>query len=189
MKEIIHIPEPFLFSPLKHYLPYIKDFAELRAGEEIYPGSEKLIRELRHIGKCVMDVYKGEMSLDQIFSEIRFFLLSNRIYTKDVYCKWAGTNIRHYQIIRLSDGSHWILKYYENEFRYVHIFPSRSSSFSFRVKANTLKSALLYNILIGKDYISKEDMNKARALAGLSPVKDIADVEAITKMIEILREF
>lgn len=188
MSVIIDIPEPFLFSPLKHYLPYIKDFMELRAGEERYPGSEELIRELRHIGTCVMDVYKGDLSTDQIFSEIRQFLLSGQIYMKDVYGKWAGTSFRNYRIIRLSDGSRWTLKYYEDEFRYVHIFPSRSSPFTFRIKANTLKSALLYHILIGKDYISREDLNKARSLMGLSPVKGVSDVEAITEMIEIMRE-
>ena len=188
MSVIIDIPEPFLFSPLKHYLPYIKDFTELRAGEERYPGSEELIRELRHIGTCVMDVYKGDLSPDQIFSEIRQFLLSGQIYMKDVYGKWAGTSFRNYRIIRLSDGSRWTLKYYDDEFRYVHIFPSRSSPFTFRIKANTLKSALLYHILIGKDYISREDLNKARSLMGLSPVRGVTDVEAITEMIEIMRE-
>lgn len=181
------IPEPFLFSPLKHYLPYIKAYTENKAEEESYPGSKEFIKELSHIGTCVMDVYKGNLPPDQIFGEIRHFLLSNQIYTKDLYGKWAGKSFRNYRIIKLSDGSRWTLKYYEDESRYVHIFPSRSSPYTFRIKANTLKSALLYQILIGRDYISKEDLNEARALAGLSPVKGIADVEAITEMIEMLR--
>lgn len=188
MNVIFQIPEPFLFSPLKHYLPYIKAFTDTKAVEESYHGTEALIRELRHIGTCVMDVYKGYLPPDQIFSEIRHFLLSGQIYGKDQYGQWAGKSFRNYRIIKLSDGSCWTLKYHEDEFRYVHIFPSRSSPFTFRVKANTMKSALLYQILTGKDYISKEDLNRTRALAGLSPVKGIAEVEAITEMIEILRE-
>jgi hypothetical protein len=47
---------------------------------------------------------------------------------------------------------------------------------------------VLYIIVIGKDYVSEDDLNKARALAGLSPVRDVADTEAVTEMIEILRK-
>lgn len=188
MEVHLHIPEPFLFSPLKHYLPYIKSFTENKAEEENYPGSQKFIKELRHIGTCVMDVYKGDLPPVKIFGEIRHFLLSGQIYKKDLYGKWTGTGFRNYRIIKLSDFSQWTLKYFDDESRYVHIFPSRSSPFTFRIKANTLKSALLYQVLIGKDFISTEDLNKVRALAGLSPIKGIADVEAITEMIEILRD-
>jgi hypothetical protein len=56
-----------------------------------------------------------------------------------------------------------------------------------RIKANTLKSAILYYIIIGKDFISRNDLNKARALLRLSPIKDPAEAEAITEMIEMLR--
>lgn len=188
MATDIQIPEPILFSPLKHYLPIIKEFINRKAEEEKYPGSEGFIKELRHIGTCVMDIYKGDLSSCQIFGEIKDFLRSGRIFTKDLYMRWAGISYRSYRVITLSDGSRWTLKYYENETRYVHIFPSRSSPFTFRVKANTLKSAILYQVLIGKDYISTEDLNKARSLVGLSPVKGIADVEAITEIIEILRD-
>jgi hypothetical protein len=70
----------------------------------------------------------------------------------------------------------------------VHIFPARLSPHTFRIKANTLKSAILYVIMIGKDYISEDDLNKARAMAGLSPVREVGDAEAVTEMIEILRK-
>jgi hypothetical protein len=80
-----------------------------------------------------------------------------------------------------------MLKYHDDRTRYVHLFPARTSPHSFRVKANTLKSAIMYNILIGKNYISGKDLNRVREIQGLSPVKDTTDVEAITEMIEILR--
>jgi hypothetical protein len=79
------------------------------------------------------------------------------------------------------------LKYHDNEKRFVHIFPARNSQHTFRVKANTLKSAILYNILIGKDFITGDDLNRVRTLLNLSPVKDTVDTEAVTEMIEILR--
>lgn len=95
--------------------------------------------------------------------------------------------MKDFRIVSLSDSSQWTLKYHNNEICYVHLFPARSSPHSFRVKSNTLKSALLYYILIGKDFITGDDLNKARALLGLSPVKNTVDTEAITEMIEILR--
>jgi hypothetical protein len=80
-----------------------------------------------------------------------------------------------------------VLKYFDNKLRYVHSFPARYSPHSFRIKANTLKSAILYIIYVGKDYVTEDGLNFARAESGLSPVKDLFDAEAITEMIEILR--
>jgi hypothetical protein len=79
------------------------------------------------------------------------------------------------------------VKFHDEHDRYVHIFPARNSRYTFRVKGNTLKSALIYLILIGKDMITGEDLNKVRPYLGLSPVKDAIEAEAIVEMIEILR--
>ncbi|NLN31219.1 MAG: hypothetical protein GX158_08340 [Bacteroidales bacterium] len=188
MEAAFQIPEPFLFSPLKHYLPYIREYAERKAEKEGYPGSPEFLRELKHIGSCVMDIYRGSLSPDHIFREIRDFLLSRGTAGKKAYGRWTGKSYSSYRIIKLSDNSEWILKYNEDDSRYVHIFPSRSGPYTFRVKANTLKSALLYQVLVGRDYISGEDLNRARHPAGLSPVKSIEDARAITEMIEMLRD-
>ena len=181
------IPEPLLFNPLKHYLPFIREFQDFYSGEENHSSSKELIRELKHIGTCVMDIYTGSMLTGNIFTEVLDFLIRNRLSEKDPYKEWAGTSYNSFRIISLSDSSQWTLKFHNNENRYVHIFPARSSPHSFRVKANTLKSAILYNIFIGKNFISSDDLNRARAYMGLSPVKDPVDTEAITEMIEILR--
>jgi hypothetical protein len=183
----IEIPEPLLFSPLKHYLPFIKNYVNTRAEEEKYPGSLAFIRELKHLGNCVMDIYDGDLTAHDIFSEINSYLGSNGLAEAEAYRNWVGSGYNSYKIIPLSDASQWTLKYHPHETRFVHIFPARSGSNTFRIKANTLKSAILYLVLIGKDYISEDDLNRTRALAGLSPVKDVADAEAVTKMIEVLR--
>ncbi len=183
----IQIPEPIIFNPLKHYLPFIKNYINTKTEEEKYPGSKAFIKELKHLGTCVMDIYTGDLVPDSIFAEVKDFLESNRISGRESYRKWAGTGYNNFRIISLSDDSQWTLKYHDHKTRYVHIFPARSSRHTFRIKANTLKSAVLYLVLIGKDYISEDDLNRTRALAGLSPVKDVADAEAVTEMIEILR--
>jgi len=183
-----HIPEPLLFNPLKHYLPYIRDFISNYMPDHAKPELKNVTRELKHLGTCVMDIYTGELSQDSVFNEIREFLKTGDIEVKEAYRKWTGTDFNDYRIISLSDGSQWTLKFHNNETRYVHIFPARSSPHTFRIKANTLKSAILYVIMIGKDYVSEDDLNKARALAGLSPIREVGDAEAVTEMIEILRK-
>jgi DNA-binding ferritin-like protein (Dps family) len=184
----VDIPEPLLFNPLKHYLPFIRGFVSSRTLTIYDPGLKELTRELKHIGTCVMDIYTGQLTQEVIFKEILDFLETSNLKEKEVYKSWTGTDFDDYRIVALSDTSQWTLKYHNHETRYIHIFPARSSPYSFRIKANTLKSAILYIIIFGKDYISDDDLNAARALAGLSPVREAADTEAVTEMIEILRK-
>lgn len=182
-----YIPEPFQFNPLKHHFEYIKEFISVRLAEENINDVKELIRELKHIGTSVMDIYNGEITIEDIFKEINEILKSRKITSAHSFAKLAVEKYNDYLSASLSDGSQWVLKYHNDKSRYVHIFPARNSLHSFRIKANTLKSAILYYILIGKDYITRDDLNHTRELLGLSPVKDTADAEAITEMIEILR--
>ncbi|MGI6321837.1 MAG: hypothetical protein ACOXZO_00735 [Bacteroidales bacterium] len=187
METQIHIPNPLLFNPLKHYLPFIRDFAASRAMSVNDPRLKDLTREIKHIGSCVMDIYKGSLTMDEIFAEVINYLESNRLLSQSDYMEWTGKGFRDFRIITLSDDSRWTLKYNDNATRFVHIFPARSGPHSFRTKANTLKSAILYLTVIRKDYITDVDLNAARALAGLSPVGNVAGADAVTEMIEILR--
>lgn len=188
METDIRIPRPLLFNPLKHYLPFIRNFTVSNTMPVNDPRLGELAREIKHIGTCVMDIYKGGLTLEAVFSGILGYLETNRLVSRNDFMAWTGTGFKDFRIITLSDTSRWTLKYHNSETRYVHIFPARSSPHSFRTKANTLKSAVLYLIAIGKDYITDDDLNTARALSGLSPIGDIADAEAVTEMIGILRD-
>ena len=182
------IPPPLLLNPLKHHLGYIRQFADNCMTEEITERSKQLIiREIKHIGGSVMDVYSGILSLKSICDQVIRFIKSEGIYPREQFLKWAGPYPDSFKTIFLTDRSEWVLKYYENESGYVHIFPARYCPHTFRVKANTLKSAILYTTFIGKDFITEEDLNTARAMAGLSPVKDVYDSAAISEMIEMIR--
>ncbi len=181
------IPEPFQFNPLKHHLAYIREYTSNKISEGDNPDNKILIKELKHIGTSVMDVYSGKLSVKRICMEIKKYLISEKLIERLAFLEWVGEKYKDYRIVTLSDKSCWMLKYHKDESRFVHMFPSRLSPHTFRVKANTLKSAILYYIIIGKDYITRSDLNHSRSLLGLSPVKDTADTEAITAMIEILR--
>jgi hypothetical protein len=101
--------------------------------------------------------------------------------------KWAGEGYTDFRKIFLSDGSVWVLKYLNQKNRFIHIFPAKSSPHTIRVKANTLKSAILYHIVAGNDYVTVENLNRVRTITGLSPVREINKAAAVAEMIEILR--
>jgi hypothetical protein len=181
------IPEPILFNPLKHHLGFIREFI-LQKTEANQSGDQKtMIRELKHLGTSVMDVYTGPLPVNEISNEVIVFLKEKELLRSGAFSGWTGIGMKDFRIISLSDGSQWTLKYRDNMLRFVHIFPARESRHTFRVKSNTLKSALLYYILVGKDFITGDDLNRVRPLLGLSPIRDPVDAEAITEMIEILR--
>jgi hypothetical protein len=181
------IPEPFRFNPLKHHLSYLRDFVNIREDRQGRNDITGLIKELKSVGTSVMDVYTGSLTISTICREIAGYLEIRKLDKPGEFAEWTGKRNNNFRTMVLSDTSQWILKYHNDLSRFVHIFPARMSPLSFRVKANTLKSAILYIIYIGKDYISSKDLNRARKLSDLSPVKDTAEAEAITEMIEILR--
>ncbi|MGI6310510.1 MAG: hypothetical protein ACOXZU_03120, partial [Bacteroidales bacterium] len=76
METQIHIPIPFLFNPLKHYLPFIRSFATSRTMSVNDPRLKDLTREIKHIGSRVMDIYKGSLTMDEIFDEVIDYLES-----------------------------------------------------------------------------------------------------------------
>jgi len=181
------IPEPILFNPLKHHLGFMKDFVGIRSEAGRKNDDIDLVKELKHLGTSVMDVYSGDLSVNKICSEVIDFLSGKKLSDRFTFSAWTGIKLNEFRIIPLPDGSEWTLKYHNNNSRFVHIFPARGSCYSFRVKSNTLKSALLYYIKVGKDYVTGDDLNIVRPLLGLSPVRDAVDTEAIVEMIEILR--
>lgn len=178
---------PFLFNPMKHHLSGIREFISIYISRDIHSDRSLLLREMKRIGSSVTDVYTGMLTPEEICKEILVFLEQNGLTGHDLFLAWTGTNFSDYKTITLSDTSVRMLKYHNDPARFVHIFPARSGPYSFRVKANTLKSAILYYILIGKDFISRDDLNEARKLIGLSPVRTTSDAEAITEMIDALR--
>ncbi|HAM09708.1 MAG: hypothetical protein A2X05_10420 [Bacteroidetes bacterium GWE2_41_25] len=182
------IPEPILFNPLKHHLGFIRDFMISKTEVIRNVSDNDLIKELRHLGTSVMDIYSGALPVSRICKEVIEYLFKHNLSDRKTFSEWTGVKMVDYRVVSLSDGSQWTVKYHDNNSRFIHIFPARGSCYSFRVKSNTLKSALIYYIKVGKDYITGDDLNRVRPLMGLSPVRDTIDVEAIVEMIEILRD-
>jgi len=180
------IPEPFLFNPLKHHLGFIKEFVRSNI-DSLQSDITRLSTDLKHLGTSVTDVYNGSLPTERICRELNESMIKSGTYSFESYFQWIGENPENFHITVLSDKSLWTLKYHNNTNRFIHFFPARSSPHTFRVKANTIKSAVLYNIMIGKDMVTGQDLNRIRPLLGLSPIKDSADIEAIHELIEIIR--
>ena len=184
MNVSFDIPEPFQFNPLKHHLAFIREFV---SENELTTDKNAFIRKVRRIGTSIMDVYSGKLMIEDILDETGSYLKEKKINVPELFADWAGRTVSEFRMTELSDSSQWILKFHDSERRYVHIFPARLSPHTFRVKANTLKSAIAYLVVIGKDFITESDLNRTRMMIDLSPVREVAETESITEMIDIIR--
>ncbi len=117
---MLHVPAPFQFNPLKHHLLYIREFISGRLAEEKNIDLKSLLKELKHIGTSVMDVYTGKLPVNKICKEVLEFLDKNKLTGIKIFSKWTGINFNDFKIITLSDASQWMLKYNNDEERYVH---------------------------------------------------------------------
>ncbi len=76
------IPEPILFNPLKHHLGYVREFIYQKTEGEENGDQKKMIKELKHLGTSVMDVYTGSLQINDICNEVAVFLERNGIIRK-----------------------------------------------------------------------------------------------------------
>ncbi|MFN8240653.1 MAG: hypothetical protein U0X39_07870 [Bacteroidales bacterium] len=188
MSDRVPDNDDFLFNPIKHHLGFIRDFIEASMNVSRDEKQQvSIIKEIRHAGGSVMDVYTGDLTIEAILNEALCKLSGAGVNERAAYRKWAGTNRESHRIITIADDSEWVLKYEDTGNKYMHIFPARYSQHTIRVKANTLKTAIAYLVFSGKDYVSDEDLNLAREITGLSPLPDVYESEAITEMIALIR--
>jgi len=192
VKEKLNIPDYQPGDTLRIMAPlYVACYSEeelislARKDLGLLPGCKELMSILHKN----WDVYVISTSYTQFAHNVTAALNipQDHVYCTDLHVKELKESVSNIEESVNILVKEIFQKYHDNESRFVHIFPARSSPHTFRIKANTLKSAILYLVLIGKDYVSEDDLNKARALAGLSPIREVADAEAVTEMIEILR--
>ncbi|HOW39864.1 MAG TPA: hypothetical protein PL123_04920 [Bacteroidales bacterium] len=65
------IPEPVLFNPLKHHLGFIREFAGPDWDKQRKVSDNELIKELKHLGNSVMDVYTGKLNTVEMIEILR----------------------------------------------------------------------------------------------------------------------
>ncbi|MBN1300090.1 MAG: hypothetical protein JW995_02655 [Melioribacteraceae bacterium] len=134
----ITIPEPFIFNLMKHHLGYLKDRLQ---GISSPDGFNILLEDLNVIGSSVSDLYIGSLNPLEIVDYIHQHLIRNSISTQSYFADWLKL-FNGFAFISLPDNSKWILRYGNEQNRYIHLHPGKYSEHTLRVKASSLKTAL-----------------------------------------------
>ena len=149
MKE--EIPLPVTFNPYKHHFRFLKYQIKIWKKLEW----EIVEPELLNLGENLLDLYVGELSVDQIYRECIEYIHGKGVLKRSEFSHWLGN--KEYRKIRLSDNSVWIIKTGLETERYIHIHPAKLSHLSIRVRAITLKTVLALQI---RSFFIQTDMNK-----------------------------
>ncbi len=177
------------FNPLKHHLDYIRNF--LKENKNNTPAN--IVRKLKIIGHSATDVYLGRLKVNEILSEISDYLNAHNLFNKNNFFEWVFNNSLKYRIISISDGSNWTLRFGNNPAKFIHLHPARNQPMVLRLKANTLKSALLFltvgNGLRNKNYSDKIMNNLREIYLALPPLKSLNESSRLEYLIKLLTEF
>lgn len=174
------------FNPWKHHAGFIKR----RLGDIIDKDNlNDLNNSIKKIGSSIMDFYLGELSVDQIVKEVTFILRKNDITTRESFINYID-KMSGYKIIFITDGSGWVLRVSDDIQKYVHIHPAKNSIHSIRVRALTLKTAILvttYSMLYNVPPLNIDNVNLVRKkYLNDPPIKLLNNKKGLGKMIELL---
>ena len=188
MEKNCSVPLPINFNCWKHHAGFLKE-------QIVTIKSEKELREFRtkllKIGESQMDLYYGELSPTNISNHIIHSLREKKLLSQEQYVAWLNNENKDYKLVELSDKSLWTLRLSENPDRYVHIHPGRYSPLTIRVKATTLKTAILILSFkqAGKNEdISTETINQIRkAYLNESPLQSLSKASGLVKLIDLFQ--
>ncbi len=153
---------------------------------------EELKVHLLKIGESQMDLYFGDYSPLEISEQILGYLHQNKIFLFEKYRKWLSKDGRDYQLIGLKDKSIWTVRLGENSEKYVHIHPGRYSPHTVRVKATTLKTAIMILIFerIGKLNTNEtETINQIRKkYLNEPPLKSFSKASGLGRLLDLFHK-
>ncbi|QJB32756.1 hypothetical protein HF324_15615 [Chitinophaga oryzae] len=138
-----------------------------------------------------MDMYTGELSPETIFREVITQLAAQDMHLPATFAAAVAARDGYVEIA-LSDTSRWVLRLSDDPERFIHLHPGRYSPHTQRIKAAALKTAMAYKAAARNDQLTGDllpDMNAVRAVAGLSPVRSLADAQHLLKIIHLISPF
>ena len=189
MEEDNSLPSPINFNCWKHHAGFIK--------EQIRIFSKKsdiilLKYHLLKIGESQMDLYLGKLTPTDISKQIISHLNKEKSLERNKYVSWLKDEGGDYRLFQLSDKSIWTLRLSENPTKYVHVHPGRYSSHTIRVKATTLKTAILilcFELAGELEIISTETINQIRKeYLNEPPIKALSSAGRIRRLLQVLRK-
>jgi hypothetical protein len=140
MEENCNVPPPINLNGWKHHASFITQ--QIKTVKKIETLDE-LKTHLLKIGESQMDLYFGKYSPAEISEQTLRALDRKKVFSSEQFQNWLGKEEKNYQLVKLKDKSLWTLRLGEDPERYVHIHPGRYSPHTMRVKATTLKTAIM----------------------------------------------
>ncbi len=137
-----------------------------------------------------MDLYLGKLTPHAIATEIIGRLNEFNAGSRVLFENWLFGRGGDYKLLTVSDGSVWTIRLGKNEKRYIHIHPGRHSPNTLRVKALTLKTAIIAAISGNENnLLNLEFINGIRvSILNASPLKSVSSTSGLGKIINILME-
>jgi len=187
MEKNSSVPLPVNINCWKHHVRFIKGQTE--SITEI-KHLDELKKQLLQIGESQMDLYYGSYSPAEVSEQIISSLKRNKICSSEEYKEWLKKDGKDYQLLKLKDKSVWTLRLSEELNRYVHIHPGRYSTSTIRVKATTLKTAIMtlcYKQLGEIKSIETEAVNFIRKkYLNEPPIKSFSIASGLGRIVNLL---
>lgn len=180
------IPIPFLFNTWKHHTGFLKEFIHDNRSQNHFEIKVPLLK----MGKSVIDLYFGDLSIDEIIIDVKRHLQGIDCFSKARYQSFIKLSKGEFLNIIIRDGSTWTLLIGNDPDRFIHLHPARGSDFTVRVRATALKTAVVLSLFYS-DKIEQTDIveliNKVRLeFLGESPVKNQKNIQGVKKVLEVL---
>ena len=192
MKNLNCEPDkPVQFNCWKHHAGFLK--AKITEYHEAGNFDFSSFRNnLMRIGDSLMDLYLGKLSPNEITGTIINIFQKKNITNRDDFIFWLKENGNDYRVIEIDDQSKWTVLLGEQMERYIHIHPSRYSYYTTRIRAITLKSAILFLILCRENCKIEDNLlflNKIRKdYLNQPPLKSISKKSALPALISVLKD-
>ena len=183
-----NIPKPFLFNAIKHHAGYIQ--STISHWQEHNFQERQSTKELLKIGNRKLDLYVGELTVAEIVNEVRQQLISTNHFECDAYVQYLSANEKSYRTIQLSDDSEWILLHGIERERYIHLHPGRHTNNTIRIKALSLKTAMILRFMNARipesqDFVKLINQVRQEFLDE-SPIKSLSCSKGVAKILECI---
>ena len=176
--------KPITFNTYKHHFHFLLEILPLWQ----HFSWEKVENEIKVIGENLIDLYLGNLDVEQIYNECITYIESINIHNKTGFDNWLLPH--QYKKIVLSDGSTWILKSSINKQKYIHIHPGKYSTRSIRVRGTTLKTALtVMYFAICTNNLNQIDLRFVNLIRskylGISPIKSLQHNQGLKRILDL----
>jgi hypothetical protein len=179
---------PILFNCWKHHAGFIK--TQICRGGFSENELKSRLSNLWYIKDSPTDLYLGNIEPDRIKALVFDEVSRKNLIIRENYLCWMAEN-SNYQKMLLPDQSSWILRASYDPLHFIHIHPARDSQHCIRVKGNTLKTAVVSQIIAKGMLDSTADNSLINEIRfrhfGLSPLKGEQPGELLQQMLDLFK--